>query len=389
MAINAATVISPSPTTTTSAAAALTPRRYFTAVNNRVFQSSLAFQFNLKCSIKKNSLLLLRATASPMSVETNVKASFLDRRESGFLHFVKYHGLGNDFILVDNRSSTEPKVTPEKAAKLCDRNFGVGADGVIFVMPGVDGTDYTMRIFNSDGSEPEMCGNGVRCFARFVADLENLQGRQSFTVHTGAGLIIPEILDDGKVRVDMGEPILKASSVPTLLPESQGEAVVKSELNVDGAIWNVTCVSMGNPHCITFGTKGGQNLQVDELNLAAIGPKFEHHAVFPARTNTVGNLPTNFGNDKPKQALFDTEFVQVISRSHLKMRVWERGAGATLACGTGACATVVAGVLEGHADRNCTVDLPGGPLEIEWSEDDNHVYMTGPAEVVFYGSVPL
>ncbi|KAM7273487.1 hypothetical protein ACFE04_028151 [Oxalis oulophora] len=115
-----------------------------------------------------------------------------------------------------------------------------------------------MRIFNSDGSEPEMCGNGVRCFARFVADLENLQGRQSFTVHTGASLIIPEILDDGKVRVDMGEPILKASSVPTLLPENQGEAVVKSELNVDGAIWNVTCVSMGNPHCITFGTKGGQ-----------------------------------------------------------------------------------------------------------------------------------
>jgi diaminopimelate epimerase len=271
--------------------------------------------------------------------------------------------------LVDNRSSTEPKVTPEKAVKLCDRNFGIGADGVIFVMPGANGTDYTMRIFNSDGSEPEMCGNGVRCFARFVADLENLQGKQSFTVHTGAGLIIPEILDDGKVRVDMGEPILKASSVPTLLPENHGEAVVKSELNVDGAIWNVTCISMGNPHCITFGTKGCQNLQVDELNLAGVGPKFEHHAVFPARTNT--------------------EFVEVVSRSHLKMRVWERGAGATLACGTGACATVVAGVLEGHADRNCTVDLPGGPLEIEWREEDNHVYMTGPAEVVFYGSVPL
>lgn len=263
----------------------------------------------------------------------------------------------------------EPRVTPEQAVKLCDRNFGIGADGVIFAMPGTNGTDYTMRIFNSDGSEPEMCGNGVRCFARFIAELDDLHGRHSFTIHTGAGLIVPEIQDDGKVRVDMGEPILKASNVPTKLPANEGQSVVKSELNVDGVTWNVTCVSTGNPHCVTFGTKGSQNLQVDELNLAQIGPKFEHHEMFPARTNT--------------------EFVQVFSRSHLKMRVWERGAGATLACGTGACAVVVAAVLEGHAGRSCTVDLPGGPLEIEWSEKDNRVYMTGPAEVVFYGSVPL
>ncbi|XP_043815240.1 diaminopimelate epimerase, chloroplastic isoform X2 [Manihot esculenta] len=306
---------------------------------------------------------------SALNIETSDKvspSSFLDHREIGILHFVKYQGLGNDFILVDNRDSTEPKITPEQAVRLCDRNFGIGADGVIFAMPGTNGTDYTMRIFNSDGSEPEMCGNGVRCFARFIAELENLQGKHSFTIHTGAGLIIPEIQEDGKVRVDMGEPILKASDVPTKLTANKDDAVVHSELNVDGVTWHVTCVSMGNPHCVTFGNKESK---VDELNLLEIGPKFEHHDVFPARTNT--------------------EFVQVYSDSHLKMRVWERGAGATLACGTGACATVVAAVLEGRAGRKCRVDLPGGPLEIEWREEDNHVYMTGPAEVVFYGSLSL
>ncbi|KAL2898319.1 Diaminopimelate epimerase chloroplastic [Bienertia sinuspersici] len=315
--------------------------------------------------------LNFRIKAVSLTSETLETAShtFLDRKESGFLHFVKYHGLGNDFILVDNRDSMEPKVTPEQAVKLCDRNFGIGGDGVIFAMPGTNGTDYTMRIFNSDGSEPEMCGNGVRCFARFIAELENLHGKHSFTIHTGAGLIVPEIQDDGKVKVDMGEPILSAVDLPTKLPANKDSAVVKSDLVVDGEAWSVTCVSMGNPHCITFGRKGDQNLVVDQLNLADIGPKFEHHDVFPARTNT--------------------EFIQVFSRSHLKMRVWERGAGATLACGTGACAVVVAAVLEGRAERNCTVDLPGGPLEIEWREEDNHVYMTGPAEVVFYGSVPL
>ncbi|CAN6723823.1 unnamed protein product [Malus baccata var. baccata] len=344
---------------------------------------------SLTASLRPSSTILklnsLPAAASPraptlrvstvsfsMNVEAVEKASpasFLDRREAGFLHFVKYHGLGNDFILVDNRDSSEPKISPEQAAKLCDRNFGIGADGVIFALPGINGADYTMRIYNSDGSEPEMCGNGVRCFARFIAELENLQGRHSFKVHTGAGLIIPEIQEDGKVKVDMGEPILKASDVPTKLPANKDQSVIKSGLDVDGVTWNVTCVSMGNPHCVTFGTKGGQNLKVDELKLADIGPKFENHEVFPARTNT--------------------EFVQVFTPSHLKMRVWERGAGATLACGTGACAVVVAAVLEGRAERNCTVDLPGGPLQIEWKEENNHIYMTGPAEVVFYGSVPL
>ncbi|XP_010515856.1 PREDICTED: diaminopimelate epimerase, chloroplastic [Camelina sativa] len=334
--------------------------------------SSLSFGFFEKEYCFKSSRLRVSASAS-MDALTAEKispaASFLDKRENGVVHFVKYHGLGNDFILVDNRDSSEPKITQEQAAKLCDRNFGVGADGVIFAMPGVNGTDYTMRIFNSDGSEPEMCGNGVRCFARFIAELENLQGKHSFTIHTGAGLIVPEIQDDGQVKVDMGTPILKAQDVPTKLPGNKGEAVVQAELVVDGVSWNVTCVSMGNPHCITFGKKGGPSLKVDELNLPEIGPKFEHHEMFPARTNT--------------------EFVEVLSRSHLKMRVWERGAGATLACGTGACALVVAAVLEGRANRKCTVDLPGGPLEIEWKQEDNHIYMTGPAEAVFYGSALL
>ncbi|XP_068644260.1 diaminopimelate epimerase, chloroplastic-like [Aristolochia californica] len=312
------------------------------------------------------------SVSASMSIEAPQKfsrSSLLEPKDSGFLQFVKYHGLGNDFILVDNRDSLVPKVSPDQAVKLCDRNFGVGADGVIFVMPGVKGTDYSMRIFNSDGSEPEMCGNGVRCFARFIAELENLSGTQSFIVHTSAGLIVPEIQNDGQVKVDMGQPVLTPSEVPTRLPANKDGAAVRTDLVVDSTDWSVTCVSMGNPHCVTFGTYESEILQVDDLKLAEIGPKFEHHQMFPSRTNT--------------------EFVQVFSRSHLKMRVWERGAGATLACGTGACAVVVAAVLEGRSERKCTVDLPGGPLEIEWREQDNHVYMTGPAEIVFYGSVAL
>ncbi|KAJ0258876.1 Diaminopimelate epimerase [Hirschfeldia incana] len=332
-----------------------------------------SLRFNLSWrrnfSFKSTNLRVSATSMSGFAAEKLSPETFLDKKESGILHFVKYHGLGNDFILVDNRDSSEPKVTQEQAVKLCDRNFGVGADGVILAMPGINGADYTMRIFNSDGSEPEMCGNGVRCFARFIAEIENLQGKHSFTIHTGAGLIVPEIQDDGQVKVDMGEPILKAEDVPTRLAGNRGESVVAAELVVDGVSWNVTCVSMGNPHCITFATKDGQDLRVDDLKLSEIGPKFEHHEMFPARTNT--------------------EFVEVLSRSHLKMRVWERGAGATLACGTGACALVVAAVLEGRTDRKCTVDLPGGPLEIEWKEEDNHIYMTGPADLVFYGSALL
>ncbi|XP_078180939.1 diaminopimelate epimerase, chloroplastic-like [Carex rostrata] len=353
-------------TYSTSAPSRLTTSTIRLPLKSSLFRASHALIPNPRF---RSVVLASTSVQSPMVSASRPSLSFLDRKASDVLHFVKYHGLGNDFIMVDNRDSIEPRITPEQAVKLCDRNFGIGGDGVIFVMPGTNGADYTMRIFNSDGSEPEMCGNGVRCFARFIAELENLQGNHSFTIHTGAGLIVPEIQKDGQVKVDMGQPILSGPEIPTKIPATQNNAVVKAGLEVDGLTWNVTCVSMGNPHCITFGTTNSQGLEVDKINLAEVGPKFEHHEVFPARTNT--------------------EFVQILSRSHLKMRVWERGAGATLACGTGACATVVAAVLEGHADRICTVDLPGGPLEIEWREEDNHIYMTGPAQSVFYGSVLL
>jgi diaminopimelate epimerase len=279
------------------------------------------------------------------------------------IEFTKYQGLGNDFILVDNRHQTTPCLTPEQAVLLCDRHFGIGADGVIFALPGQAGNDYTMRIFNSDGSEPEMCGNGIRCLGRFIAELAG-QGEQlvTYKIHTLAGVIIPEILADGQVRVDMGEPRLSAAEIPMTLG-SPADKVVNQNLTVAGQDYLVTCVSMGNPHCMTYVA------DVAVVPLSQIGPLFEHHPAFPQRTNT--------------------EFVEVVSANYVKMRVWERGAGITLACGTGACATVVAGVLTGQNDRICTVELPGGCLQIEWSVANNHVYMTGPATVVFQGKTSL
>lgn len=277
------------------------------------------------------------------------------------IEFAKYHGLGNDFILIDNRSSSEPVVTPEQAVKLCDRHFSIGANGVIFALPGQDGTDYTMRIFNSDGSEPEMCGNGIRCLAEFVAGLEGKKNQMvEYRIHTLAGVITTQITSNGQVRVDMGVPRLLATEIPTTLCPSD-QKVIAQPLEVAGQSWSVTCVSMGNPHCITFVE------DVASVTLETIGPQFEHHPVFPQRTNT--------------------EFIQVVREDYLKMRVWERGAGATLACGTGACASLVAGVLTGKCDRTATVELPGGCLEIEWSAVDQRLYMTGPAERVFTGKV--
>ncbi|QKQ72301.1 diaminopimelate epimerase [Nostoc sp. TCL240-02] len=290
------------------------------------------------------------------------------------IEFTKYHGLGNDFILIDNRSSSLPVLTPEQAIQLCDRHFGIGADGVIFALPGENGTDYTMRIFNSDGSEPEMCGNGIRCLAGFLADLEKLGTRDlglgtgeessqssiTYRIHTLAGVMIPQILPNGQVKVDMGLPRLLAGEIPTTLAPVE-EKVISQPLEVAGQTWEVTCVSMGNPHCITFVE------DVAAIELESIGPKFEHHPAFPQRINT--------------------EFIQVVRRDYLKMRVWERGAGITLACGTGACASLVAGVLTGKCDRTATVELPGGSLQIEWSEIDQRVYMIGPAERVFTGKL--
>jgi diaminopimelate epimerase len=278
------------------------------------------------------------------------------------IEFTKYHGLGNDFILIDNRGSAEPRLTPEDAVRWCDRHFGIGADGVIFALPGQDSTDYTMRIFNSDGSEPEMCGNGIRCLARFIADLEGLSptASASYRIHTLAGVMQPKLEADGLVTVDMGEPRLLAAEIPTTLGQPD-QKVVDQPLDVAGQSWFVTCVSMGNPHCITFVE------DVAAIPLEAIGPQFEYHPVFPRKTNT--------------------EFIQVVRPDYLKMRVWERGAGITLACGTGACAALVAAVLTERSDRRATVELPGGPLQIEWSTTNHHLYMTGPAEKVFAGAV--
>ncbi|AFZ20053.1 diaminopimelate epimerase [Allocoleopsis franciscana] len=276
------------------------------------------------------------------------------------IEFTKYHGLGNDFILIDNRADTQPIITSEQAVQLCDRHFGIGADGVIFALPGEEAGDYTMRIFNSDGSEPEMCGNGIRCFAQFIADLEGADAKSEYRIHTLAGVIIPKIEGEGKVKVDMGMPQLLAAQIPTTLADAEQKAIAVP-LQVAGQSWEVTCVSMGNPHCITFVE------DVAAIPLEAIGPQFEHHPAFPQRTNT--------------------EFIQVVRPDYLKMRVWERGAGVTLACGTGACAAVVAGVLTGKSDRKATVELPGGCLEIEWAQQDQRVYMTGPAERVFRGKV--
>lgn len=277
------------------------------------------------------------------------------------IQFTKYQGLGNDFILIDNRHQSEPILTPKQAVQLCDRHFGIGADGVIFALPAERDADYTMRIFNSDGSEPEMCGNGIRCLAKFIADLES-QKKTEYRIETLAGLMIPKLQPDGQVKVDMGPPKLLASQIPTTLATAESK-VVEQPLEVEGKIWPVTCVSMGNPHCIIFVE------DVASIPLETWGPKFEHHSVFPERTNT--------------------EFIQVIQPNYLKMRVWERGAGITLACGTGACASVVAGVLTGKCDRLATVELPGGSLEIEWSMSNQKVYMSGPAQKVFVGELSI
>jgi diaminopimelate epimerase len=245
---------------------------------------------------------------------------------------------------------------------MCDRHFGIGADGVIFALPGNDNSDYTMRIFNSDGSESEMCGNGIRCLAQFVEHLDGKTAPFTYKIHTLAGVIKPELLTDGNITVDMGLPHLLAAEIPTTLGGADTK-VINAPLGVAGKSWLATCVSMGNPHCVVFVE------DVQGIDIATIGPQFEHHPVFPQRTNI--------------------EFIEVVAPNYLKMRVWERGVGATLACGTGACAAVVAAVLNEKSDRTCTVELPGGCLQITWSATDDRLYMTGPAQAVFTGSVEI
>jgi diaminopimelate epimerase len=280
------------------------------------------------------------------------------------LQFSKYQGLGNDFLMLDGRgaSSTDASygLTPERIQRLCERRFGVGADGVILALPPRQGGELRMRIFNADGTEPEMCGNGMRCLARFLADSDgDVPGRQ-WQIETLAGRIVPELRQDGSIRVDMGAPFLDPESIPTTLPCGDN-GLAQGSLEVAGTSFAVGAAGMGNPHVV---------IPVDDVeavDLERYGAAFEVHPAFPARTNV--------------------HFVQVINRTHLVMRVWERGAGPTLACGTGACATLVVAHLLGLAERCARLDLPGGPLEIDWDEASGHVFMAGPAVAVFDGVV--
>lgn len=273
------------------------------------------------------------------------------------IDFSKTQGLGNDFIIVDShRNMLDGIDLPDLAVKMCDRNFGIGADGLILVRPSRV-ADYRMQIINSDGSEAEMCGNGIRCFARHL--LNHGKGRTPLNVETAAGVLKVDIVMDGikttGFTVNMGSPRLSPVEIPIIGYDTD---VINQPLDVDGIVFNITCVSMGNPHCIIFTDS------LDEIPLTEIGPMIETHSAFPRKTNV--------------------EFIQVLSREEISLRVWERGAGITLACGTGACASVVAGVLNGKLNRMVTVHLPGGDLVIEWLEDGS-ILMTGPAEEVFRG----
>jgi len=273
--------------------------------------------------------------------------------------FRKYQGLGNDFILIDGRRGDVPDQGGDPARQLCDRRFGIGADGLILALPPREGGDVRMQILNADGSEAEMCGNGIRCFARFLADLDGAPVGSTWRVETPAGVIVPQLLADGLVTVDMGEPFLAPAAIPTTL--EAGAPLPEADLEVAGEWLRVAAVGMGNPHAV---------VSVDDVEAVALerlGPALEQHPAFPARTNV--------------------HFVQVLAPDRLRLRVWERGAGPTLACGTGACATLVATHLRGQCAREATLELPGGPLQICW-DDGGRLQMTGPAELVFCGTLP-
>ena len=277
------------------------------------------------------------------------------------LKFTKMHGIGNDYVYVN--CFKEKVENPEQVAiKISDRHFGIGSDGLVLIMPS-EKEDFRMRMLNSDGSEAEMCGNAIRCVGKYVFD-NGLTNKDTITVETLAGTKVLKLThEQGKVtqvRVDMGEPILEPNNIPVVHTKDR---FVNEDIEVDGQNYKFTCVSMGNPHAVTYMNN------IDQLKIEEIGPKFEQHKLFPRRTNT--------------------EFVEVLDRQTLNMRVWERGAGETMACGTGACAVLVASVLNNVSDRKATVKLLGGDLLIEWNEADNHVYMTGPATKVFDGEINL
>lgn len=275
------------------------------------------------------------------------------------MKFTKMHGIGNDYVYV-NCFKEEIENPSELARFVSNRNFGVGSDGLILIRPS-EKADFQMDMYNSDGSQAEMCGNGIRCVGKYVYDY-GLTDKTQITVDTLAGIKYLDLtVEDGKVskiRVNMGEPILKPELVPVISPE---DPAVDIPIEVKGKKYNMTCVSMGNPHAVIFMD------HVKELDIEVIGPYFENHTCFPKRTNT--------------------EFVEILDRNTVNMRVWERGAGETLACGTGACATAVACVLNDKTEDKITVHLLGGDLQIEWDRETNQIYMTGPATTVFDGEL--
>ncbi|MBM6998235.1 diaminopimelate epimerase [Paenibacillus sp. DXFW5] len=278
------------------------------------------------------------------------------------MEFTKMHGLGNDFLVFYGEQQLPDNVS-ELAIQWCDRYFGVGGDGLVFILPS-EKADFRMRIINSDGTEAEQCGNAIRCVSKYLYD-HRLVDKTDVTIETlGAGVQQVTLqVEDGAVkavRVDMGQPILDGLAVPTTLDQ---QPVLSQPIETSGREFTFTAVSMGNPHCVIY---------VDDapnFDLATWGPKLEVHPFFPRKINV--------------------EFATVTNRQRVEMRVWERGAGPTLACGTGACATLVSSVLNGLTDRAAWIGLKGGDLFIEWSERDNHVYMTGPAEEVYKGSIEI
>lgn len=277
------------------------------------------------------------------------------------MKFTKMHGTGNDYIYVNGFVETIENPA-EFAIKYSDRHKGIGSDGLVLIMPS-ESCDFRMRMFNADGSESEMCGNASRCIGKYVYD-KGLTDKTSVTLETLAGVKVLQLFIGAdnlveKVTVDMGEPILKGLQIPCIYDE---EIVLNKKVSFSPDIeYYITTVSMGNPHAVIF-TNG-----IDKLDLPKIGPVVENSTVFPNRTNT--------------------EFIEAINKNYVKMRVWERGSGETMACGTGACAAVVAGVLNGVNNRITTVELLGGELSIEWKEADNHVYLTGGATTVFEGEI--
>ena len=274
------------------------------------------------------------------------------------MKFTKMQGIGNDYVYVNCLQETIENPS-ELAKKISDRHYGVGSDGLIMINPS-DNADFEMEMYNADGSRGEMCGNGIRCVAKYVYDY-GLTDKTSISVETLAGIKYLDLtVEDGKVvlvKVDMGKPMLRPEEVPVV---SEKEEVIDEPITVDGQEYRMTCVSMGNPHAVVF-----IDQDVKEFPLETVGVKFENHERFPKRVNT--------------------EFVNVLDRHTAQMRVWERGSGETLACGTGACAVAVACALNGLTEDEVTVKLLGGDLQIKWDREKNTVYMTGPAEVVFDG----